>query len=48
MEPVMRLHDDKKLFEQAVRFTSQRLSILDIYVEKDYWVTYAAKLNLSM
>lgn len=37
----MRLHENKRLFEQAVRFTSQRLSILDIYVEKDYWVTYA-------
>lgn len=37
----MRLHEDKRLFEQAVRFTSQRMSILDIYVEKDYWVTYA-------
>jgi len=41
MEPIMRLHEDKRLFQQAVRFTSQRLSILDIYVEKDYWVTYA-------
>jgi len=37
----MRLHEDKKLFKQAVQFTAQQMGILDIYVEKDYWVTLA-------
>ncbi len=37
----MKLHEDKKLFRQAVEFTAQEKNILDIYVEKDYWVTYA-------
>ena len=37
----MRLHEDKKLFRQAVEFTAQQLNIPAIYVEKDYWVTYA-------
>ena len=37
----MKLHEDKKLFREAVEFTAQLMDILDIYVEKDYWVTYA-------
>lgn len=37
----MKLHEDKKLFREAVEFTAQQMDILDIYVEKDYWVTYA-------
>ena len=37
----MNLHENKRLFRQAVQFTSQQMDILDIYVEKDYWVTYA-------
>lgn len=37
----MKLHQDKKLFKQAIQFTSDRMQILPIYVEKDYWVTYA-------
>lgn len=36
----MKLHEDKKLFKQAVQITAERKGILDIYVEKDYWVTY--------
>lgn len=39
----MRLHEDKKLFQEAVRFTAQQMGILDIYIEKDYWVCYALK-----
>lgn len=35
----MILHNDKVLFEQAVRATADRLQILPIYVEKDYWIT---------
>lgn len=37
----MRLHENKQLFKQAVEFTAQEKQILPIYVEKDYWVTYA-------
>ena len=37
----MKLHQDKKLFRQAVQFTSDQMQIPAIYVEKDYWVTYA-------
>ncbi len=37
----MNLHHHKKLFEQALRFTADKLKIRSIYVEKDYWVTLA-------
>lgn len=37
----MKLHLDKKLFRQAVQFTSDQMQIPTIFVEKDYWVTYA-------
>lgn len=37
----MKLHHDKKLFRQAVQFTSDQMQIPAVYVEKDYWVTYA-------
>ncbi len=37
----MKLHLDKKLFRQAVQFTADQMQIPAIYVEKDYWVTYA-------
>ncbi|WP_028295707.1 nucleotidyl transferase AbiEii/AbiGii toxin family protein [Olivibacter sitiensis] len=37
----MRLHENKQLFRQAVQFTAQEKDIREIYVEKDYWVTYA-------
>lgn len=37
----MKLHQNKKLFSQAIQFTSDKMQILPIYVEKDYWVTYA-------
>ncbi len=43
----MRLHENNTLFKQAVRFTAQELGILDIYVEKDYWITYALKIIFS-
>jgi len=35
------LHENTKLFKEAVRATSQQMGILDIYIEKDYWVTKA-------
>lgn len=37
----MKLHENKQLFNQSVRFTAQEMNIPDIYVEKDYWVTFA-------
>jgi len=37
----MRLHHDQRLFRQAVQATAQRLRIPEVYVEKDYWVTFA-------
>lgn len=37
----MNLHADNKLFRQAIQFVSDILGIPTIYVEKDYWVTYA-------
>jgi predicted nucleotidyltransferase component of viral defense system len=37
----MKLHLDQKLFRQAVQFTSDQMQIPAIFVEKDYWVTYA-------
>lgn len=40
----MRLHENENLFRQAVQATAQRMGILDIYIEKDYWVCYALKL----
>jgi len=37
----MNLHTDTKLFRQAIQYVSDTLEIPAIYVEKDYWVTYA-------
>jgi hypothetical protein len=37
----MRLHEDQRLFRQAVIATAESLQIPEIYIEKDYWVTYA-------
>ena len=37
----MKLHENKQLFRQAVRFTAQQMNIPEVYVEKDYWVTFA-------
>ena len=37
----MNLHENKTLFEDAVLAASQRFGIPEIYIEKDYWVTYS-------
>ncbi|MCF0075213.1 nucleotidyl transferase AbiEii/AbiGii toxin family protein [Dyadobacter sp. CY261] len=37
----MNLHENKALFRQAIQATADRMRIPAIYVEKDYWVTYA-------
>jgi hypothetical protein len=43
----MILHENPSLFQEAVRFTAEQIGILDIYVEKDYWVTKALSLIFS-
>ncbi len=43
----MNLHENPSLFKEAVRFTAEQMGILDIYVEKDYWVTKALSLIFS-
>ncbi len=40
----MNLHSNRELFVDAITATAQRMDILEIYVEKDYWVCYALKL----
>jgi len=40
----MKLHENKTLFRQAVQFTSQQMGIPEIFIEKDYWVTFALKI----
>lgn len=40
----MRLHENLTLFRQSIEFASQQLNIPQIYIEKDYWVTYALHL----
>ncbi|NCU32087.1 MAG: nucleotidyl transferase AbiEii/AbiGii toxin family protein [Candidatus Moranbacteria bacterium] len=37
----MRLHENKELFQDAVIATSQQKEIREVYIEKDYWVTFA-------
>jgi hypothetical protein len=37
----MILHQNKELFVNYIRATAQQMQIPTIYVEKDYWVTYA-------
>ncbi len=37
----MNLHLNKELFINSIRFTSQQMNIPTIYVEKDYWITFA-------
>lgn len=39
----MKLHNYKNAFEGAIVATSEHLGISEIYIEKDYWVTYALK-----
>ena len=43
----MKLHENSDLFNQASIATSQRLGLQQIFIEKDYWVTYALFLIFS-
>ena len=48
MEDSMILHMDKVAFQNAIRAAADHLGIRDIFVEKDYWVTYLLKkLSIS-
>lgn len=40
----MNLHEDKKLFADAVLATSEYLEINPVFVEKDYWITRSLKM----
>lgn len=37
----MRLHENSTLFRQSIEFAAQKLNMLPIYIEKDYWITFA-------
>ncbi len=37
----MKLHENRESFKDAVVATSQLKGVAEIYVEKDYWVTFA-------
>jgi len=37
----MILHKNISLFKEAVTITAQQLSLPVVYIEKDYWVTFA-------
>ena len=37
---MMKLHEDTKLFNQAVLIASEQMNIPAIFVEKDYWITF--------
>jgi Nucleotidyl transferase AbiEii toxin, Type IV TA system len=39
----MKLHLEKALFRDAATLTAERLNIPPMYVEKDYWITFALK-----
>ncbi len=39
----MKLHTNKKLFQDAIIATAQRQDIKEIFIEKDYWVTLILK-----
>lgn len=42
----MKLHHNKEVFAEAIVSTADYLGIKEVFVEKDYWVTYVLK-NLS-
>jgi len=46
MENRMKLHQNKETFTQAILTTAEYFKINEVFVEKDYWVTYVLK-NLS-
>ena len=43
----MKLHEDREVFSTAVSSVAQSLNLPEVYIEKDYWVTWSLK-NLSV
>lgn len=43
----MNLHENKKLFTDAVLAASEYLDIRPVYIEKDYWITRSLKLMVQ-
>lgn len=39
----MKLHENKEIFTQAILSTAEFYKIQEVFVEKDYWVTYVLK-----
>lgn len=39
----MKLHESKTDFRELIAATAQQMNIRDVYIEKDYWVTYLLK-----
>lgn len=37
----MKLHENPKLFSDAIQATADFKNIREVYIEKDYWVTLA-------
>lgn len=43
MEYTMNLHNDRNSFTAAIQAASDRLEILPVFIEKDYWITLVLK-----
>lgn len=43
----MKLHTNDTLFKNAITATTQQISIPEVYIEKDYWITLALKTIFS-
>jgi hypothetical protein len=43
MEYTMNLHKDKTSFSSAIQAASDKLDILPVFIEKDYWITLVLK-----
>ena len=43
MEDYMTLHQNKELFSELLIQTAQMIGLPEVYIEKDYWVTYVLK-----
>jgi predicted nucleotidyltransferase component of viral defense system len=43
----MKLHENQRLYRQAIQATSDFMNIREVYIEKDYWVTIALKTIFS-
>ena len=36
----MNLHNNPKLFREIIRSASQQLNINELFIEKDYWISF--------